>query len=216
MYVYFSAALADAADSCFLYYNVGANQIELLQDSGTTWLAATPGAATMLQNSQCSLNVAGTSTARNGNTLTLNVAMTFLPAYAGARNIYMYATDISGATSGWQQEGAWNVPAGAGVRRRSPFHPILARQPARLSHSSIQTRPELRTLQSVWMYFSAALTSANNSCFLYYSVGTNQIELLQDNGTAWLIATPGAATTLQNGQCSLNVAVLRHRGTATR
>jgi hypothetical protein len=30
--------------------------------------------------------------------------------------------------------------------------------------------------------------------------------LLNNAGTAWMTATPGAATTLQNNQCSLNVA----------
>jgi len=49
--------------------------------------------------------------ALNGNTLTLNLPMTFLAAYAGAKNIYTYATDVSGASNGgWQQLGSWTVP----------------------------------------------------------------------------------------------------------
>jgi hypothetical protein len=46
----------------------------------------------------------------NGNTLTLNLAMTFKPAFAGAKNIYMYGVDVSGPNSGWQQLGTWTVP----------------------------------------------------------------------------------------------------------
>jgi hypothetical protein len=46
----------------------------------------------------------------SGSTLTLNLAMTFEPAYAGAQNIYMYAADVSGANSGWQSLGTWMVP----------------------------------------------------------------------------------------------------------
>ena len=68
-----------------------------------------PGAATTLQNSQCSLNVATTTVASSGNTLTWNLPMTFKPAYAGAKNIYLLAADISGSNSGWQQLGAWTV-----------------------------------------------------------------------------------------------------------
>ena len=111
VWAYFNATLANpASNSCLLYYNVAANQINLLKDSATAWLAATPGAATTLQNSQCSLNVAATSVALSGNTLTLNLAMTFAPAYAGAKNIYMYAADTSGSNSGWQPLGSWTVP----------------------------------------------------------------------------------------------------------
>jgi hypothetical protein len=69
-----------------------------------------PGAATTLQNSQCSVNVGASSLSSSGSTLTLNLAMTFEPAYAGAQNIYMYAADVSGANSGWQSLGTWMVP----------------------------------------------------------------------------------------------------------
>ena len=36
--------------------------------------------------------------------------MTFQPSYAGAKNIYLYASDVSGASTGWQQLGVWTVP----------------------------------------------------------------------------------------------------------
>ena len=63
------------------------------------------------------------------------------------------------------------------------------------------------SLQQVWVYFNATLANpASNACLLYYNVATNQINLLSDNGTAWQAATLGSATTLQNSQCSLNVA----------
>ena len=111
MWVYFSSTLADpASNSCLLYYNVAANQINLAQNSGTTWLPATPGASTTLQNSQCSLNVATTTVVLSGNALTVTLPMTFLPAYAGAIDINLYAADISGSDSGWQQLGTWTVP----------------------------------------------------------------------------------------------------------
>jgi uncharacterized repeat protein (TIGR03803 family) len=110
VWVYFSATLADpAVNSCLLYYNVAANVINLAQDNGTTWATATPGVATTLQNSQCLLSVAGTTVVPSGNTLTLTLPMTFFP-YAGAININLYAADVSGSNSGWQQLGTWTIP----------------------------------------------------------------------------------------------------------
>ena len=62
------------------------------------------------------------------------------------------------------------------------------------------------SLAQVWVYFNATLASpASNACILYYGIATNQINLLNDTGTAWTLATLGNAATLQNSQCSLNV-----------
>jgi hypothetical protein len=108
-WVWFNATFAgSAANSCMLYYSVATNQVELLNDAGEAWTVATPGAAaTTLQNSQCSLNVAATSVSLSGSALTLNLAMTFQASYSGAKNIYIYAADQSGSTGGWLQAGGW-------------------------------------------------------------------------------------------------------------
>ncbi|HTC86766.1 MAG TPA: hypothetical protein VK686_00640, partial [Bryobacteraceae bacterium] len=65
---------------------------------------------TTLQNTQCSVNMATAMAVPSGNTLTLTLPMTFQPAYVGAKNIYMYDSDASGANSFWQQEGTWTAP----------------------------------------------------------------------------------------------------------
>ncbi len=208
VWAYFNATLANpASNSCLLYYNVAANQINLIQSSGTAWFAATPGAATTLQNSQCSLNVAATSVALSGNTLTLNLAMTFAPAYAGAKNIYMYAADVSGSNSGWQTLGTWTVPSTAAVPTTNSVTPNSGSGATQTFTLQYSDSAGATSLQSVWAYFNATLANpASNSCLLYYNVAANQINLIQSSGTAWFVATPGAATTLQNSQCSLNVA----------
>jgi hypothetical protein len=95
-----------------LYYNAATNQINLLNDNATSWLPSTPGAASTLENSQCSLNVEASTVSLSNNTLTLSLAITFQPAYAGAKNTYLLAIDASGPNSGWQQLGVWTVAAG--------------------------------------------------------------------------------------------------------
>jgi hypothetical protein len=208
VWAYFNATLANpASNSCLLYYNLAANQINLLQNNGTGWFAATPGAATTLQNSQCSLNVAATSVVLSGNTVTLNLAMTFAPAYAGAKNIYMHAVGVSGSNSGWQVLGAWTVPSTAAVPTANSVTPSSGSGASQSFALQYSDSAGATSLQSVWVYFNATLANpASNSCLLYYNVSAKQINLLQNNGTGWLAATPGAATTLQNSQCSLNVA----------
>jgi hypothetical protein len=206
VWVWFNATFANsAASSCMLYYLPSTNQVELLNDAGTAWTLSTPGQPTTLQNSQCSLNVATTTLSMSGNNLTLNLAMTFKPVYAGVKNVYMYAGDLGGANSGWQQRGSWTVTSGAGVPGVVSVTPSSGSggiQTFALQYSDTAGAPNL---QSVWVWFSATFAgSGANSCMLYYNVATNQVELLNNAGTAWTVATPGAAGTLQNSQCSLN------------
>ena len=62
-----------------------------------------------MQNSQCVLNAENSSATASGTTLTLNVALTFIPGFAGPKNIYMEAQNAT-LSSGWVNLGFWNVP----------------------------------------------------------------------------------------------------------
>jgi hypothetical protein len=208
VWVYFNATLANpASNACLLYYNVAANQINLLGDNGSAWQAATLGSAATLQNSQCSINAATTTVALSGNTFTWNVAMTFKPAYAGAKNTYLHAVDVSGTSSVWQQLGSWTVSGGAGAPAPVSVTPSSGSGASQTFALQYSDTAGAASLQQVWVYFNSTLANpAGNACLLYYSAAANQISLLGDNGSAWQAATLGSAATLQNSQCSINAA----------
>src|SRR5207244_704468 len=71
------------------------------------------GQAGTLQNSQCAVNPTSSSSSGTGNTLTLNIALTFNIAFAGTKNVYTEVYDGI-ADSGWQQRGSWTVPGASG------------------------------------------------------------------------------------------------------
>ena len=206
VWVWFNPSLTVTPNSCELYYLPSTNQVGLLNDASSAWTTGTVGAATTLQNSQCSVNLAATSVNSSSDNLTLNLPMTFLAAFAGAKNIYMYAADVSGSNTGWIQRGTWTV-AGSG-----PTPAVVSVTPSSGSGASQSFTFQYSdtggtgSLSWVWAWFSASIGSGASSCVLYYQPSTNQVNLLNDAGTAWTAATPGAATTLQNSQCSLNVA----------
>jgi hypothetical protein len=202
--------------SCMLYYNGAANQINVLNDNATAWQPATPGSVITLQNSQCSLNVAATSVTRNGDTLTLNLLLTFSAGYAGAKNIYMWDNDVSGASSGWQTMGTWTVPSGLTVTTVSvtPNSGSGLIQAFALQYSDTAGAA---SMQQAFVLIGPVL-SEPSSCMLLYNAATNQINLLNDNATVWQPATLGSMISLQNNQCSLNVAatsVTRNGATLT-
>lgn len=68
------------------------------------------GSSGQLQNSQCTINAAASSASASGNTLTLNLAMTFSSSFAGNQIFYVAARNGSTGNSGWQAAGSVTVP----------------------------------------------------------------------------------------------------------
>jgi phage baseplate assembly protein gpV len=213
VWVWFTSnfSLASAPNSCMLYYARATNELYFLNNAGTTWSApVTPGTAVTLSNSQCSINVAAASVTVSGTNLTLNLPMTFTTAYAGAKSTYMYAAGSS-ASSGWQTLGSWTVAATSEVVSDLSVTPS--------SGTGLQQTFALRygdslgatDLTSVWAWFTSNFNTVSepNSCMVYYARATNQLYLLNDAGTTWSSpVAPGAAVTLSNSQCSINVAAV--------
>jgi hypothetical protein len=96
-------------NGCFLYYSGGgSNLLYLLTNAGAMGSEIAIGTAGTLSNSQCSVNVGVSSAVLSGTTLTLNLALTFTPEFAGMKMIYMYVQN-AGLNSGWIQTGTWVV-----------------------------------------------------------------------------------------------------------
>lgn len=60
------------------------------------------------QNSQCTINGAGSSVSGSGKVLTLTVSLTFSGSFSGNRVVYTAAQDST--SSGWHALGTWNIP----------------------------------------------------------------------------------------------------------
>lgn len=95
--------------SCFLIVDTASRNILFAADNGSSFSVLPVGASGILQNSQCSLNVAGSTLSGSGNTLTLNVTLTFKAAFAGAKSVFVWVENAAG-TANWQTLGRWTVP----------------------------------------------------------------------------------------------------------
>jgi hypothetical protein len=70
------------------------------------------GTAGSIQNSQCRIDGVGSSSALNGNTLTLTLNLTFLGGSTGDRILFVAGRDGNGPNNtDWQALGTWTVPA---------------------------------------------------------------------------------------------------------
>jgi hypothetical protein len=97
----------NAVGGCEVDYYRATNSLSLLTDSGgQPFMSISPGSGSQ-QNSQCLVDGAGSSVSISGNTLTLNLSVTFFAAFKGAKNVYTEAISPAG-TAPWQQKGAWS------------------------------------------------------------------------------------------------------------
>jgi hypothetical protein len=95
------------SNACAVVYIPETNQLYLDNDAGTGLTAGiTPGSFASVSNSQCTLAGTGSSFSTSGDSLTLNVALTFSGTFVGLKNGYLYAVGRT-QSSGWIQKGAW-------------------------------------------------------------------------------------------------------------
>jgi hypothetical protein len=98
-------------NACYLQYTRSTNTVQLLNDAGTGYVGSGGmlGGAGTLANSQCTLNLASSSSSGSGNNLTVNVALTFTPAFNGAKTVSMNVSNNASVSSGWQAKGTWTI-----------------------------------------------------------------------------------------------------------
>ena len=87
------------------------SELWLRDDAHSSWMGpVSVGAVNNLTNSQCTLNAEDSSISNSGNSRTLSLALTFDPAFAGDKTVFMWVRDSGGLSSEWETRGTWNVP----------------------------------------------------------------------------------------------------------
>lgn len=158
-------------------------------------------------NAQCTLSAAGSSATVSGSTLTLALNITFKPAFAGNKIVYLAARDQVLANSGWQALGLWNI-GGQGV---GPVASVSA-SPARgagaghvFTFTFSDTNTSWNDLNVVNVLINSGLDGAQ-ACYIAYSLHTAPSPLLylvDDTGTALLPAVHPGSGSAANAQCML-------------
>jgi hypothetical protein len=205
----------DGRQACYLAYAVQAGQLYLVDDAGDGGYAGgspvTLGAAGV-SNSQCTVNVSGSSASGGGNILTLTLNLTFSAGFAGGKVVYLAARDNGTGNSGWIPAAVWNVP-GTAATGPSPGGVSPA-----FSSSVSQTYSFTFTDTSGWQDIAVANILINNAldgrgaCYLAFSpsgAAAGSLYLVDDAGDGGGpftgVSLPGSGTA-QNSQCTVNAA----------
>jgi hypothetical protein len=191
-------------NACYARYVPFTNILSLYNDAATGYAgAATLGAAGTLTNGQCTINVGASSVQGAGDNLTLTVALTFKPAFGGAKNIYMIAVSQGSVSSGWQAKGTWSVPIApdASAVSVSPASGSGSSQLFSFLYSDLAGYADINWVQ---IHFQTQLV-APSACYLQYTRTTNVIQLVSDSGDGYAGSLAvGIAGTLNNSQCTLD------------
>jgi hypothetical protein len=158
-----------------------------------------------MSNSQCTLNPATASATTSGNNLTINVPLSFLPAFEGGKSIFVSAYDVNGLTSGWQTVGTWNV---FGTTPPLVQSVLPTGNVGSLVNTSVAVSDSLDPARISYVYFMVGTSiSAANSCFVEYNHTSNTLRLVNDTGLVWPTPIPlGSGAAMSNSQCTLDPA----------
>ena len=174
----------------------------------------------VVNNSQCTITGAGSSAVTGGDTLTLTLAISFAPGFAGNKIFYTAAADAA-SNSGWQPLGTWNIP---GPAVTGPAVMTLTNANASgLSQTYTFTFADSNGWQDLTVA-NVLINSAINgvgACYIAFlpaGANTGAVDLVDDQGDA---AGPYSGMTLpgsgsvSNGQCTISGAGSSVMGSGT-
>ena len=224
VWAWFNSTFASSsANSCLVYYNRSSATMYLVNDAATQWMSSPLSSGATLQNSQCSISLAGSSVNVSGTTLTLNLAVTFNPVFAGAKNIYMYGVNVGNVNSGWQTRGSWTIPSWSSGSSGSSAPAVVAPSATSITADAVAPNAGSGTTQTfsftysdsvgatdvttAWAWFNTSLASSSaRSCLVYYDRAARTVNLIDDTATQWVSNSLSSGATLQNSQCSVSLA----------
>ena len=193
---------ASTAFACYVAYNPVSQVLSLANDDPTTGSQVVTFGGGSRQNSQCVVNAAASSVSLAGSTLTLNLSLTFLPGFAGAKTTYLYAAD-AGANTGWVARGAWTVvvpPPQPSAISVSPNGASGASQTFTFAFADSQSAANLVSMS---MMFNATNANVANACDIVYDPNAGIVYLMLDSGIGATFKPVGSALVLANSQCQV-------------
>jgi hypothetical protein len=195
-----------SANECVLLYSIHTGIIQIVQDSGGSFapVTATAGSSGTVSNSQCAVIAAASSASVSGNTLTVNMFVTFTPAFSGAKQLYLEAVDNENnfSTNFQTLFGTYNVTSTLSPISVSPSSASGSEQMFTATYSDVSAG-----IQEVILGFNSLANSiaGPNQCQVRYDVATGNIWLMPDAATSWGTSSVkvGSSSTLSNSQCAV-------------
>jgi hypothetical protein len=199
------------AVACYVTYTAAGGVLSLANDNPSTGSQVVTFGGGSQQNSQCIVNGTGSSVSLAGSTLTLNLSLTFLPGFAGAKTTYLYAAD-AGANTGWVSSGAWTVVIPAPQPSADSVSPNGSSGGSQTFTFVFSDSQNATNLIGMAMLFNTTSATVTNACDIVYDRNAGTVALTWDNGAGSDPKALGSALTLKNSQCQVGAATAAASG----
>jgi Beta-propeller repeat len=190
---------ASTGSGCYVSYNPAMNLFSIYTDAGTTVLATLSPGTGSAQNDQCGLSGVGSSATVSGTTLTVTFSLSFLPAFAGSKTVYLLAADAN-STTALTAETSFSVTINPGTPQVVSVSPSAAGGSAQTFTFVYSDTVIASNLSNVAFLFNTSVNPAL-ACSVLYSVSAGTVSLITDSGVGSSSLPLGSADALQNSQC---------------
>ena len=188
--------------ACYGEYDLTTGNVGLVNDAGNGWTYAQNSSNLNIENNQCKLLSSNTYVA--GNNLTVSVNISFKPAFAGAKSIWLLSEDLAGVQTvgSWQSRGTWTV---TGINTAPMVVSAVttsgsgALQNFQFTYSDVNGFTDLR--RGLFL-FNSTLNNTG-ACFGEFNRLTGNVGLVNDAGSGWSYAPISNTMALQNSQCQI-------------
>lgn len=197
----FGSSSTSLNNSCFIVYDSLRATVQLEYDNLTSSTSKAVNSTATLSNGQCSIGASVASF--SGLSVILTLTIEFTASFNGSRNIYMFASDASGASTGWVKNGTYTVATG-GVATANSVVPSSGTGPAQRFSFQVSDAGGSSFITDVAVLF-APTANTLDACFILYDSIANTLSVSYDNpalGTTELHL--GSTGTASNSQCALN------------
>lgn len=205
------AASFNNSNACLLSYDRTANKVSLAYDNPNSGAGtATPGSATIVSNSQCTLRAANSTVTIGATSIVVTFDVTFNAAWFGTKNVYAFAAE-PGANSGWVTTGTWSVTGGAPTADSVSPSSGSGASPS-FTFTVSDSSSQLNITGLAMLLTTGAPSNIASACNLFYNRANSTIGLYDDAGTTLGTKGVGSSATLQNSQCAVGYTGLSTSG----
>ncbi len=187
----FGLSSTTLTNSCFIVYDSLRATVQLEYDNLTGATSKSITSSTPISNSQCSIGAA--SVQNSGLSIILSLTINFAASFNGQKNIFMYASDSSGASTGWQQMGTFTVATG-GFPTADYVVPSSGAGPAQRFSIQVSDVGGSSFVTDIAVLISTSSSNTIGACFVLFDKIRNTLSVYYDNPASGVTTLPLGST----------------------
>jgi hypothetical protein len=195
----------NGSNAAYFCYDPDTNVLKLRSNGDNCWMSGVVGSSGYLANGQVSVRLADVQTGSEGNMIFgLIIPMEFTSTFAGAKNIYMFARDKYGQSTGWDQVSSYTVDTTNRVPVNLFLNPTNSSGPAKKFTVTFRDGDGWKNIKNVFFLINTA-KDGSNAFYIAYAPSINTVYLRNNTDTGWSWGTIGEDKVLFNSQGRINL-----------